>query len=383
MPKPDVAIVGGGYAGLMAAGRLAIAGRSVVVVDPKPRFVDRLALHRRLAGRTSATRAWSQVMPRGADRLEGRATSWTDGTLVVQTASGTRALHPQRILIATGSRSVQPWSSPLVVDLENLGAAASLADRQRIVVVGGGATGIEVSTALAWAGRQVTLVADGLPGLSPEGASLLRGGLTRRGVTLVEDRVREVGSDAVLLESGPPVACDAVVPCLGFAPSPLAKAWGLPTDERGRVVASPTLQVAPGVYAAGDALTLPSMPWVTTGCLTAIPLGAHAAASIIADLRGDAAPLFRYAWTARTFDMSGRHAVLQRLEPDGTPTRATAGLAAAGRKAVLLGIAPRLAGWEAAVGRALYPRIPRTSPSHSADAIRLVHRAARNGSTQD
>ena len=36
--EPDVAIVGGGYAGLMAAGRLIIGGRSVLLIDPKPRF---------------------------------------------------------------------------------------------------------------------------------------------------------------------------------------------------------------------------------------------------------------------------------------------------------------------------------------------------------
>lgn len=361
--RPDVAIVGGGYAGLMAAGRLVIGGRSVVVIDPKPYFVDRLELHRRLAGRAAATRAWSRVMPPGVARLEGRAVSWQNGTLVVQTPEGNTPLHPRRVLLATGSRSRQPWRDPLVVDLESLGAAKVIADRKRIVVVGGGATGVEAAAALAWSGRQVTLVAQEFPGMSKAGADLLRVTLTRRGITLIADRVHNVGDGAAHLASGDHVPCDAVLPCLGFAPSPLAREWGLPTDRHGRVLASPSLKVAPDTYAAGDALTLPSMPWLNSGCASAMPMGAHAAASILADLAGEPPPPFRYGWVAKTIDLSGRRGVLQRLDPDGTPTRAVAGVGPAVFKAALLALAPRLARWEVTAGRALYTWNPGPSPS--------------------
>ena len=64
----------------MAAGRLALGGRQVVLVDPKP------------------------------------------------------ALRPRRLLLATGSRTRQIWRDPLVIDLEDLSAAAALAGRQRVVV---------------------------------------------------------------------------------------------------------------------------------------------------------------------------------------------------------------------------------------------------------
>ncbi|MEO0605991.1 MAG: FAD-dependent oxidoreductase, partial [Myxococcota bacterium] len=333
--RPDVAVVGGGYAGLMAAARLAVGGRSVVIVDPKPVFVHRLKLHRRLAGKALATLPWSTVLPRGVERLAGRAIGWQEGTLVVQTPEEERSLRPRRLLLATGSRTRQIWDDPLVVDLDDLDAAKALAGRPRVVVAGGGATGIETASALAWSGRQVTLVADGFPGLAQAATTLLVQGLHRRGVQLVEDRLADVGDGAAHRENGAPIPCDAVVPCLGFVPAPTAARWGLPTDERGRVIASSSLQITSDTYAAGDAVAVRGMPWVGSGAATAMPLGAHAAASLLADLAGEAPPSFRFGWTVKNLDLCGGRGVLQRLEPDGTPTaEAASGLGPVATKAL-------------------------------------------------
>ena len=352
--RPDVAVVGGGYAGLMAAGRLAIGGRSVVLIDPKPHFVHRLELHRRLAGKATATRAWSRVLPRGVERLEGRATAWQDGVLGIRTRRGVRELRPRRVVITTGSRSRNPWREPLVVDLEHLDAARALVDRDRVVVVGGGATGVETAVALARSGHRVTLAAEAFTGVSDAGSDSLRDALTRIGVTLVRYTVNEVGEGAAYPAAGSPIPCDAVVPCIGFAPSPSARALGLPTDERGRVPVSASLEVAPHTYAAGDTVCVPSMPWLGGGAALAMPQGAHVAASILADLAGEPPPPFRFGWESKNFDLGGARGVLQLLESDGTPGLAVVGIRPAVAKALVLAVAPRLARWEAALGRPLY-----------------------------
>lgn len=365
---PDVAVIGGGYAGILAAARLILGGRSVVLVDPKPRFVHRLQLHRSLSGRVDPSLAWSRVLPRGVQLLQGRAIAWRGGSLEVRTDEGTRELRPRRVLIATGSRSRRPWRGSLVIDIEDLEAGRVLANRTRVVVVGGGATGVEAAAALVRSGRRVTLVAREFPGLGPQGSELLRAALTRLGVVLVEDRVREVGEGAVYLREGKALACDAVLPCIGFVPSASARQLGLPTDEHGWLRASPSLQVAPNTYAAGDALTLASMPWLSTGAASAMPMGAHAAASILADLAGEEPAPFCFGWTQKTFDLGGARALMQRLEPDGSPGRAVAGVGAAAFKSLLFGLAPRVGRWEVALGRALYswqPGPPRTVPSGS------------------
>lgn len=51
-PQHKVLILGGGYAGLMAASRLARGGSpaEVTLIDAKPSFVQRIRLHEVLAG---------------------------------------------------------------------------------------------------------------------------------------------------------------------------------------------------------------------------------------------------------------------------------------------------------------------------------------------
>lgn len=69
----DIVVVGGGYAGVMAADRLARkAPRSVriTLIDPNPSFTERIRLHRVAAGlRDSASVPWDEVLHPRVDRL--------------------------------------------------------------------------------------------------------------------------------------------------------------------------------------------------------------------------------------------------------------------------------------------------------------------------
>lgn len=45
-PQPRVVVIGGGYAGVMAANRLASRDDlAVTLVNPRPQFVERIRLH--------------------------------------------------------------------------------------------------------------------------------------------------------------------------------------------------------------------------------------------------------------------------------------------------------------------------------------------------
>jgi pyridine nucleotide-disulfide oxidoreductase family protein len=133
-----------------------------------------------------------------------------------------------------------------------------------VVVVGGGAAGVELVMALqyrlctvAGTGARLSLVTGGtapMPSHSIKVQARVKQALKRRNITVFEDTCLEVRDGALLLGSGARLACDAPVMALGSsAPTWLANS-GLALDEAGFIATGPTLQSTshPDVFAAGD-----------------------------------------------------------------------------------------------------------------------------------
>lgn len=101
--RVDVAVVGGGAAGLSAAGEAARRGAGVVLVEQD----DVLGgwLLSRPGGKNEASRLGDAARGAGAELLVGAcAFGWyEEGLLAVATADGLLALEPQRLVLATGT----------------------------------------------------------------------------------------------------------------------------------------------------------------------------------------------------------------------------------------------------------------------------------------
>ena len=136
-----------------------------------------------------------------------------------------------------------------------------------VVVVGGGAAGVEIALALQHrlAGRgeeraRVALVTGGpdpLAGYAPGVVQRAAQALARHKVTVFRDSCTGLERGAVVLGSGARLACDVPVLATGVqAPAWLAGS-GLALDERGFVSTGPTLQSTSHaeVFAAGDVAT--------------------------------------------------------------------------------------------------------------------------------
>jgi NADH dehydrogenase FAD-containing subunit len=138
----------------------------------------------------------------------------------------------------------------------------------RVVVAGGGPTGVELAANLAALARRtgggiaVTLVT-GTPGLLPE---LPRGArdraarvLARAGVATVGGvGVAAVAAAAVTLDDGRVLPADVVLLATGLVPAPLARDSGLPVDAAGALRVDAHLRVPgnPQVHGAGDAVAV-------------------------------------------------------------------------------------------------------------------------------
>ena len=133
---------------------------------------------------------------------------------------------------------------------------ALAAGARRLVVVGGGLSGVEMAAELAERGASVTLVAAGGVGrfLSTAGQNHLRRTLARLGVPIVEDSVREVRAGEVVLGQET-LPCDACVWAGGFSAPSLARESGLDVNQVGQIRVDERLRSLshPNVYAVGDA----------------------------------------------------------------------------------------------------------------------------------
>ena len=337
-PRTHVVVVGGGYAGTMAANRVRLrADVDITLINPRPQFVERIRLHQLAAGTGAATVDYGTLLGEGirlavdnADRIDAAARR-------VELASGA-ALDYDYLIYAVGSTGATPAAVPGAVEyayvLAELEGAQklryALADLQPgapITVVGGGLTGIEVAGELGEQGRSVTLVCGGTlgPSLSARGRRSVAKQLRKLGVTVLETaRIAEVRWDSVVLgdgaDDGRVLPSAVTIWTAGFDVPDLAARSGLRTDSMGRLLTDETLtSISDGrIVAAGDAAA-PSDHPLRMSCQAAIPLAAQAANTVLSRIAGETPVSLDQAFTGQCISVGRTYATVQLAHKDDTP----------------------------------------------------------------
>lgn len=132
-----------------------------------------------------------------------------------------------------------------------------------LVVIGGGAAGVELAMAFKYrlgSAVAVAIVTGGGPVLGGQSGGLQRRAtraLKRCGVTIFDDVCEQIGATCLQLKSGLELACDWPILCIGAAAAPWLAGSGLQCNPQGFVETGPTLQSVshPQVFAAGDVAT--------------------------------------------------------------------------------------------------------------------------------
>ena len=192
----------------------------ITLVNPRPKFVERIRLHQFVAGTGDATVDYGTLLGEGIQLVVDSATRIDTAARTVQLASGRDAATTT----TSSTRSAAPAAIPVVRAwrgrirlshrrIRGRAAAARQAGRAApdapVTVVGGGLTGIETAAELAEQGRTVTLVCGGplAPSLSERRvADTIAKWLSRHGVTVLEADVGGRGSRRMRWSS-PTVRC--------------------------------------------------------------------------------------------------------------------------------------------------------------------------------
>ena len=334
-----VVIIGGGYAGTLAANHLRLRPDiDITLVNPRPVFVERIRLHQLVADSGTATVDYGTLLGDGIRLVVESADRIDTADRRVQLTSGA-ALNYDYLICAVGSTGAMPAVrgaaefAHSVADLESAQrlryALADLRPDAPVAVVGGGLTGIETASELAQRGRPVTLVCGGVlgPSLSTRGRRSVGKRLRKLGVNVLESlAVSEVRWNAVVLSDGAVLPSAATVWTAGFGVPDLATRSGLRTDALGRLLTDETLTSIDDerVVAAGDAAA-PSGHPLRMSCQAAGPLGAQAASTVLSHIAGNTPAPVNQAFAGQCISLGRSHGTIQLARTDDTPVNVVVG----------------------------------------------------------
>ncbi|WP_167098173.1 NAD(P)/FAD-dependent oxidoreductase [Mycobacterium sp. DL592] len=329
-----VVVIGGGYAGVLAANRLRQRrGVDITLVNPRPEFVERIRLHQLVAGSDDAVVDFADILGPGIELVVDAATRIDTAARQVELFTGA-PLPYDYLIYAVGSGSGGPnvpgadeFAYP-IGDLEEAKRLAARLDELHygapVCVVGAGPTGIETAAELAEQGRTVTLVCGPVlgPYLSTPGRRSVTKRLRKLGVEIVDGPGAMVGaveSDAVLLDGGRRLPSAVTIWTAGFGVPDLASRSGLRTDAIGRLLTDETLtSIDDGrVVAAGDCAA-PSGEPLRMSCQAALPLGAQAANTVLARIAGEPPAPIRQAFTGQCISLGRGAGTIQIARTDDT-----------------------------------------------------------------
>lgn len=339
--RQRILVLGGGYAGMIAAARIAReSAAEVTLVDAKADFVQRIRLHEILAGGAPRTLPYAPLLKRRSVRFLQARVEELDlkarRAVASRIGGGRLDLEWDVLVYALGSGTAAgvPGVAEHAVRIDGPGAAAAARDRLqalpsgRVLVAGGGLTGIETATELAerYPHLHVVLATRGRlgDGYSAAGREHLRARFQELGIGLIEEAgIAALESGRALLEGGGAEPFDLAFWCGGFAVPGLAREAGLPVDASGRIRVDAGLRALghPNVFAAGDAAAalFAGGRTVRMGCVSALPTGAQAGENVRRLLRGEEAEPFDMAFAIHCISLGRRNALVQFTAADDTP----------------------------------------------------------------
>jgi NADH:ubiquinone reductase (H+-translocating) len=330
--KTNVVVIGGGYAGVIAANHLRVnADIAITLINPRPQFVERIRLHQLVTGSNDAVVDYADVLADDVSLVVDSADRIDTASRAVTLASGGTVGYEYLIYAvgSTGAALTVPGAAEFaypIAELEHAGrlraAMADVHPSAPVTVVGAGPTGIETAAELAEQGQAVTLVCGGVlgPYLSEPGRRSVAKRMKKLGVTVVDGpdaKVAEVRMDSVLLADGRELPSVVTIWTAGFGVPDLATRSGLATDAIGRLLTDETLTSIdnPYIVAAGDSAA-PSDAPLRMSCQAAVPLGAQAANTVLSRIAGTEPAALNQAFTGQCISLGRNAATIQLAHTD-------------------------------------------------------------------
>jgi NADH dehydrogenase FAD-containing subunit len=344
----QVVVIGAGYAGLMAAFRLAGKTRNhhlaITLVNPVENFVERPLLHELATNRPPRQHSLASLLNGSPVQFrKGQVTVLRpdDNVVTIQDETGGHQLRYDYLIYTPGSRVDResvPGAREYAYALDPSGpmSAAALRDKLlalsetggRVLVVGSGPTGIEVGAEIADAfpKLQVHIITQGEFGAfkNRRVQRYMRQAVQRLKITIAEQTaITEVRAHEVVIQKGDTIGFDVLVWAGGFRALPLAREAGLTVNERDQILVDPYMRSVshPAIFGAGDSahtVIQPGAP-VRMGLFGTLVMAAHAADSLSRIIKGQQPKPLGFSYYGQAIALGRRDAVGFATFPDDQP----------------------------------------------------------------
>jgi len=363
--KPRVVVIGCGFGGLWATQGLARAPVDVTVIDRTNHHLFTPLLYQVATAGLSAPSISAPIRhilegQRNATVLLGEVREISPDRKTISLEDDSTVAYDY-LVVASGSINHyfgnDAWA-PFAPGLKTLDEALDIrarvltaferAERETdaakrsacltFVVIGGGATGVELAGTLAEIARHTlrgefrrvdptkarVVLVEGtdrvLPPYTPALSEKARLQLERLGVTVwLGKRVTGVDAGGVTL-GAERLEAKTVIWAAGITSSPLGRSLDAPLDRGGRVQVQPDLSVPghPEIFVVGDLAAVPGVPGIAPA---AKQMGRHAAANIVRSLKKQLTREFKYKDYGQlaTIGRNAAVAMFGRLELSGYP----------------------------------------------------------------
>jgi NADH dehydrogenase len=350
---PHVVIVGAGFAGLAAVRALKGTKVRVTVVDRNLYSTFQPLLYQVATGGLNPGDVSYAVGgftgPRHARYIRGELASVDTQARQVKLTSG-RTLGYDYLILAAGVTATYfgvKGAADNTVGLYTRADAIVLRDHVMnvfeqmsadesdrdfaIIVVGGGATGVELAGTLGELRdaallatfpdvnpsrmyiRLVEMMPELLTPFQPKLRAYAQRQLARRGVEIhVGTEIREVRAHSVILGDGREIPSDLTVWAAGVAAAPAVAQWGLLQGKHGRILVQPDLRVQgqDRIFAVGDVALQPDAPSPQLAT-PALQEGKHAGEQVMRLVAGQETTPFHFHDKGMMATIGRRSAVVQ------------------------------------------------------------------------
>ena len=348
MSFQSVYIVGAGYAGLMTAIRLAGKTRrhklKITIINPSMYFFERIRLQDiAVTGAIAQTPICKLLNGTKVDFIEGSvmAIDRHQCSIKITTHNETIVRHYDKLILAMGSRvdlDVVPGVAEYCFYPDIHGRRNVLALHEqletyrdttaRVVVIGGGASGVEVAAMVksTYPTLQVELFSRSKCGnfKGEKIQAIIRQELLSAGVCLHEGiEITSVQQNTVTAADGSQSSFDIAIWCGGLTGSELLKASGFDINQREQVLVDGYLRttVDDNIYAVGDV----AWPQDDVGApmrisvFTALVMGAHCADILSNEIKGRVPKPLAFSYFGQGIALGENNAVGFMTFPNDNP----------------------------------------------------------------